>query len=198
MAVYNGTTKFCIRNCNTQVATSGRYTQLDGIHILDSSFGDVINNAIDQRVGLDGDDGMVAHTIHGPVHDVTYAGNKVRGGHRGNGMQIAVGNFSIYRVKILDNEFRGSPFGIRTGYYANGTGDIHHITIRGNYIHDLKPGHAFPERGNAIDIGFGNKGSSTVTNTSITNNQVCNAGVIKLAPGQGNVVSNNTVRQRCS
>jgi hypothetical protein len=113
-------------------------------------------------------------------------------------MQIAVGNFSIYRIKLLDNEFWGSPFGIRTGYYDNGTGDVDHITISKNYIHDLKPGHAFPERGNAIDIGFGNRRSSTITNTSITNNLVCNAGVIKLAPGQGNVMSNNTVRQQCS
>jgi hypothetical protein len=193
-----GTTKFCINNSSTQATSVGKYNQLDGIHVLDSNTGDVINNTVDQRIGEDGDDGLVAHTIRGPVHDVRYAGNKVRGGHRGHGMQIAVGNFSIYRIKLLDNEFWGSPFGIRTGYYDNGTGDVDHITISKNYIHDLKPGHAFPERGNAIDIGFGNRRSSTITNTSITNNLVCNAGVIKLAPGQGNVMSNNTVRQQCS
>src|SRR5208282_1247807 len=39
-----GSNDFCVVHCNTRVATSGRYNQLDGIHILDSNTGQVIDN----------------------------------------------------------------------------------------------------------------------------------------------------------
>jgi polygalacturonase len=80
-----GSSDFCVTHCNTQVATSGIYNQLDGIHVLDSNTGQVIQNRVDQRVGTDGDDGLVAHTITAPVYDVLYAGNAVRGGNYGDG-----------------------------------------------------------------------------------------------------------------
>ena len=188
------TTKFCIRNSTTIVATSGKYDQLDGIHVLDSSFGDVISNTIDQRVGTDGDDGLVAHTINGTTHDINYIGNKVRGGHRGNSMQLAVGNYSIYNLKIADNEFYGAPYGIRTGYYDNRTGSVNGVTLTGNYIHDLKAGYAFPDGSyDAIHIGgFGALGP--ITNVVATNNKACAAGKIYVAPGTGNLNQNNSVQ----
>ncbi|MFF2713709.1 hypothetical protein [Paenarthrobacter sp. NPDC058040] len=187
------TTKFCIRNSTTIVATSGKYDQLDGIHVLDSSFGDVIGNTIDQRVGTDGDDGLVAHTINGTTHDINYIGNKVRGGHRGNSMQLAVGNYSIYNLKIADNEFYGAPYGIRTGYYDNRTGSVNGVTLTGNYIHDLKAGYAFPDGSyDAIHIGdFGALGP--ITNVVATNNKACAAGKIYVAPGTGNLNQNNAI-----
>ena len=61
-----GSSGFCVSRCNTQVATSGLYNQLDGIHVLDSNDGQVIGNYVDQRIGTDGDDGLVAHTISAP------------------------------------------------------------------------------------------------------------------------------------
>lgn len=190
-----GSSDFCVAHCNTQVRTSGRYNGLDGIHILDSHTGQIIQNHVDQRVGSDGDDGLVAHTISAPVYDVLYAGNVVRGGNYGDGMQLAVGNYPIYNLTIRANDFWGSPFGIRTGYYDTGSdGAVHNIVISGNYIHNLVPGAAFPDGGNAVDIGdFG--AVAPVTYITVTGNRICKAGVIKVVPGTGNTVAGN---QFCS
>jgi polygalacturonase len=186
-----GSNNFCVTHCNTQAATSGLYNGLDGIHVLDSNTGQIIDNYVDQRVGTDGDDGLVAHTMSASVYDVLYADNKVRGGNDGDGMQLAVGNFPIYNLTIRNNDFWGSPFGIRTGYWSSGTnGAVDNITISGNYIHDLVPGRAFPDGGNAIDIGgFG--AIAPVTYITVTNNRICNAGIITVVQGLGNTVTNN-------
>jgi polygalacturonase len=177
--------------CNTQVATSGLYNQLDGIHVLDSNDGQVIGNYVDQRIGTDGDDGLVAHTISASVYDVLYADNTVRGGNDGDGMQLAVGPYPIYDVTIRDNDFWGSPYGIRTGYWStSAAGTVRNISITGNYIHDLVPGYAFPDGGNAVDIGgFGAIGP--VADVVVTGNDVCLAGKIIVVPGAGNVAARN-------
>jgi hypothetical protein len=187
-----GSNGFCVRDSQTRVTTSGRYDQLDGIHILDSSYGDVLNNDVDQRVGTDGDDGLVAHTIYGPsVHDIRFVGNRVRGGNNGDGMQLAVGNYPIYNLTIEANEIYDSPFGIRTGYYDNGTGAVYGIKVTSNNVHDLRGGHAFPTGGNAINIGgFGAR--SPVTNVVAANNRACRAGTVTVVPGQGNMVTGTT------
>lgn len=186
-----GSNDFCVVHCNTRVATSGRYNQLDGIHVLDSNTGQVIDNYVDQRVGTDGDDGLVAHTIGAPVYDVLYANNTVIGGSNGDGMQLAVGNYPIYNLTIRNNDFYDSPFGIRTGYYDSGTNDaVHNITISGNYIHDLRPGNAFPDGGNAIYIGgFG--AVAPVTYIKVTNNRTCKAGIITVVSGESSTVTHN-------
>jgi polygalacturonase len=188
-----GSNDFCIAHSDTQVATSGRYDQLDGIHVLDSHTGQVIDNHVDQRVGTDGDDGLVAHTIGAPVYAVLYANNTVRGGNNGDGMQLAVGKYPIHDLTIRDNDFYDSPEGIRTGYYDSGpNGTVHNIVISGNYIHDLRPGNAFSNGGNAIDIeGFGVR--AVVTYITVTNNRTCNAGIIRVASGVGNTITHNHV-----
>lgn len=61
---------FCIENSTARAGSPGRYSQLDGIHILDSSAGRVLNNVVQS-----GDDGLIAHTIGAPVHDILYANN---------------------------------------------------------------------------------------------------------------------------
>jgi len=176
-------TNFCVANSHTQVAaTSGRYNQLDGIHILDSNSGKVINNFVQS-----GDDGLVAHTISAPVHDVLYANNRVRGGSNADGMQLAVGNFPIYGITVEDNNFFGSRFGIRTGYYDNRTGGVSNISISGNYIHRLARGKKSP----AIEIGgFG--GLGPIKDVTIANNRACGVGTITVSPGPGNVMTGTT------
>ncbi len=182
---------FCVAHCNTRVATSGRYNQLDGIHVLDSNTGQVIDNYVNQGAGTDGDDGLAAHTIGAPVYNVLYANNTVRGGSNGDGMQLALGNYPIYDLTIRNNDFYDSPFGIRTGYYDSGTnGAVHNITISDNYIHDLDPDNAFPAEGLAIDIGgFG--AVAPVTHIEVTNNRTCKAGIIAVASGASNTVTQN-------
>jgi len=182
---------FCIVNCNTLVATSGRYDQLDGIHVLDSNTGQVIDNHVNQGVGTDGDDGLVAHTIDAAVYDVLYANNTVRGGDNGDGMQLAVGNYPIDNVTIRNNDFYESPFGIRTGYWNTGAnGAVYNILIRANYIHDLRPGHAFPRGGDAIDIGgFG--AIASVNYIAVIDNRTCDAGTITVIRGVGNIIARN-------
>lgn len=186
-----GSNDFCVTHCNTRVATSGRYDGLDGIHVLDSNTGQVIDNYVDQRVGTDGDDGLVAHTMRAPVFDVLYANNTVRGGNDGDGMQLAVGDFPIYDVAIRNNDFWGSPFGIRTGYWGTGArGAVENIAITGNYIHGLVPGKAFPDGGNAVDMGgFG--AVAPVTHITVTNNRICKAGIIAVVKGLGNKAAHN-------
>jgi polygalacturonase len=186
-----GSSDFCVVHCNTRAATSGRYNQLDGIHVLDSNTGQVIDNYVNQRVGTDGDDGLVAHTMGAPVYDVLYANNTVLGGSNGAGMQLAVGNYPIYNLTIRNNDFYDSPIGIHTGYYDTGTnGAVHNITISDNYIHDLRPGKAIPNSGNAIDIGrFG--AIAPVTYIKVTNNRTCKAGIITVVSGTGNTVTQN-------
>ena len=187
-----GSSDFCVVHCNTRVATSGRYNQLDGIHVLDSNTGQVIDNYVNQRVGTDGDDGLVAHTMGAPVYDVLYANNTVLGGSYGAGMQLAIGNYPIYNLTIRNNDFYNSPIGIHTGNYDSGAnGAVHNITISDNYIHDLRPGKAaFPNSGNAIDIGgFG--AIAPVTYIKVINNRTCKAGIITVVSGTGNTVTQN-------
>jgi hypothetical protein len=174
-----GSTNFCVENCNVKVTTGNLYNQLDGIHILDSNTGRVINNTIQSE-----DDGLVAHTIGAPVYNVLYANNDVYGGRTADGMQLAVGDYPIYDIVIEDNNFHGSQFGVRTGYYDNRTGAVYDIVIRGNYVHNLSQGKLFP----AIQIGgFGGLGS--IENVTIVDNRECAAGIVTVQPGQGNSVT---------
>lgn len=176
------TTDFCIDNNNVKVTTSGRYNQLDGIHILDSNSGQVINNFVQS-----GDDGLVAHTIGAPTYNILYANNTVHGGIYTDGIQLAVGDFSIYDITIEDNDFYGSLFGIRTGYYDKGSGVLYNTSIIGNYIHNL-PGGA---KAAAIEI-VGSLAPGTVRDVTVVNNKVCNAGAVTVVPGPGNVVKGTT------
>ncbi len=182
---------FCVEDCETRVSAAVNYDQLDGIHILDSHGGQIIANDVDQRIGNGGDDGLAAHTIDSSVYDILFAGNKVRGGADGDGLQLAVGNYPMYNIAVRDNEFWGSPYGIRTGYYDTGTnGVVHNIEIEQNDIHDLVPGVAFPNGGDAVNIGgFG--AIAPVFDVNVTMNVVCRAGIILVSPGAGNRSSPN-------
>lgn len=175
--------RFCIVNSATSTRTQGRYNQLDGIHILNSSFGDVVRNTVDQGAGGptgDGDDGLVAHTMDGgSVHDVRYVGNKVRGGRHGHGMQFALSTTSdqVYNVTVSGNEIWGSPAGIITGYY-NSDGLVRDVSITGNNFHD--------NARNGVRI------TGRPTNVKVTNNRACATGSLTVVAGAGNVVSGTT------
>jgi hypothetical protein len=122
---------------------------------------------------------------------VLYADNKIRGGNHGDGMQLAVGEYPIHNLVIRDNSFWGSPFGIRTGYIKSGPdGSVYDISITDNDIYDLVPGKAFPDGGNAIDIGgFG--AIAPVAYITVKNNYSCHAGTITVLRGVGNTVGHN-------
>jgi polygalacturonase len=174
-----GSTNFCVENCNVKVTTGNLYNQLDGIHVLDSNTGRIINNVVQSE-----DDGLVAHTIGASVYDVLYANNDVYGGRIADGMQLAVGDFSIHDIVIEDNNFYGSQFGVRTGYYDNRTGAVYDIVIRGNYVHNLSQGRLFP----AIEIGgFG--GLGPIENITIVNNRSCAAGIVAVQAGPSNTAT---------
>ena len=174
-----GSVDFCIVNCNVAVTTANLYNQLDGIHILDSHSGRVIGNTI-----RSGDDGMAAHTIGAPVYDVLFAGNKVFGGETDAGLQLAVGGFPIYAIAVEDNNFYGSLYGIRVGYYGSSAAAVSNILISANYIHNLSQGQRFP----AIDLdGLGGGGS--ITDITVIGNRICHAGAISVQPGPGNAVT---------
>lgn len=176
-----GSEHFRIRNNMTTVTTSGKYDQLDGIHVLGSSFGRILGNWVDQGAGADGDDGMAAHTMGEAVHDVTYEGNVIRGGRHGAGLQFAPGNEPIYNIAVLDNTFWGSPVGIRTGYYG-GRAPLDNLVITGNKFVDIP--------GRAVDL-FGR-----IAGIAVTNNELCRSGDIKIGAGRGNYARSNRISRR--
>ena len=177
------TTDFCVDDNNVDVTgTINRYNQLDGIHILDSNSGQVINNFV-----VSGDDGLVAHTIGRPTYNVLYANNKVRGGIDTDGIQLAVGDFPIYNITIEDNDFYGSLFGIRSGYYDKGTGPLYDTLIIQNYIHDLTSSAETA----AIEI-TGSVIPGIVRGITAVDNRVCDAGTVTIVPGPDDVVKGTT------
>lgn len=176
-------TDFCIEHCHTTATTSERYDQLDGIHILDSNSGRVIYNVVQA-----GEDGLVAQTIGAPVYNVLYASNDVLAGKNSAGMQLAIGNYPIYDITVVDNNFHGSLYGIRTGYYDGRTGAFYDIEISRNYIHNLSDGQRFP----AIEIGgFG--GLGPIKDVTVANTRKCAAGAIIMPAGRGDVVRGTSV-----
>jgi len=184
-----GADHFCITGSGTYSATQGRYDQLDGIHILNASFGDVVNNNIDQGAGGptgDGDDALVAHTLGGTVHDIRYANNKARSGQRGDGMQFALTDSTdaIYNITLSRNEFYGSPGGIVTGLYGSGKDAlVHDVSITGNFFHD--------NANNAVSM------TGHLWNIGVTNNNACRSNGFAVGPGNGNIMTNNIVAKSC-
>lgn len=171
-----GSSRFCILNSSTTVATSGQYDQLDGIHVLDSHDGLVAGNNVDQGRGSDGDDGLAAHTIGSPVHDVTFEGNTVRGGPHGAGMQLALGNARIYNITVINNRFWGSPEGLHTGYYE-GSAPVDNARIANNEFID--------NSGPSINL-YG-----ALSHITVVDNQRCRSGEFKVGAGEGNRVGGN-------
>ncbi len=171
-----GSSRFCVRNSKTTAATSGRYDQLDGIHVLGSHDGLVAGNYVDQGRGTDGDDGLAAHTMGETVHDIEFLNNTVRGGRHGAAMQLALGEKHIYNVTVRNNLFWGSPVGVHTGYYG-GDAPICNVGVSGNIFIDIP--------GRSIDL-FGR-----LSGVSVKDNKRIRSGNTRVDTGIRNRISGN-------
>ncbi|MET3901856.1 hypothetical protein [Paenarthrobacter sp. 4246] len=182
-----GGSGWCVRDSSTQSATNGKYVELDGIHAMNTSDGDIVGNIVDQRKGTDGDDGIAVHTFGDEdVHDIRIANNNVRGGRHGAGIDLAGGSGVIYNINLTGNTVWGSPRGLHDAYY-DGTKQIHHIQIVGNTFmnNDIKT------TGGAVDF------ERPVTYVTMTDNTACNSGDYRLPPGTGNINARNTYTALC-
>lgn len=143
-----GCQRFAVVGCRTSTSTSGRYDQLDGIHVLGSSRGTVADCEVDQGAGADGDDGLVAHSISEACHDVVFSGNRVRGGRHGSAMQLAVGTAPVHDITVVRNTFYGSPRGVQARHW-DGDGPLEFVTIGGA----PQDGNTFADNaGDAVDL----------------------------------------------
>jgi len=173
-----GADHFRITGCDVLITSSGRYNQLDQFHMLNSNYGWVDHNTCDG--GIDGDDGLVAHTYGAStVHHMWYLNNKIRCGSNGHLFQFAVDNnaASIHDVVIAGNELWGSTRGIMAGYYSTTLATIDKVSIDGNDFHD-----------NGYAVSIDNVGVP-ITNVTVTNNRTHNTGVLFVVAGTGNSVS---------
>ena len=162
--------QFCFRNNNVlqDPSENGKYNQLDGIHIMDSSNGDVLNNFVDNAYNgaIDGDDGMVAHTINGNVTNVRYEGNVVRGGATAGDFDFAFTGHTISGIILKNNEFWGGPDGVRDADFGGG-GTLSNVTITNNFSHNNA---ATPQQGGLSKRGYTLPYQSSIIQSNITVN----------------------------
>jgi polygalacturonase len=181
---------FCVENSSVNASTTDtEYNQLDGIHVLDSNTGNVINNNI-----ISGDDGVAIHNLGEPEYNIVVANNTVDGGTGASGLQFAVGSpYPIYDITVEDNNFTGSELGIHTGYYGStATGNVYDITLSNNYIYDLLDGTS------SLAMQMGGSGQvGTVTQVTVSNTSLCKAGAIQVQSGTGNTVTGTTTVTGC-
>lgn len=167
------TSDFCFQynNVEQDPGENGKFTQLDGIHILNSSNGDVLDNYVDNSYNgaTDGDDGLVAHAYGGTVSNVTYAGNVVRGGKNGEGMGVWISSGTISNITVTDNEFWGEG-----GIHPGASGSLTNSSFTDNILHN-----------NAEGITLAGSG------LTVTGNYLCSSGSVSIT-GSGNTVSNSS------
>jgi hypothetical protein len=180
------TDQFLCTGCDINVTTSGVLTsgggaQLDGIHCLDASGGRVIGNKVDNRIGTDGDDALVVHTINADAHDIVFANNEVRGGYQGCNFQFAGGTHLIYGIVVANNVMWGGYRGIQMNWFGapNPAGQMRDIVVTGNLVRDTNE-HGF----NIINAGTG----PSVANLNVTGNVFVRCG---LTPIQLDVTPTN-------
>lgn len=182
-----GGSTWCVKDSSTESTTNGKYVELDGIHAMNTSNGDIVGNVVDQRKGTDGDDGIAIHTYGAEdVHDVRIANNDVRGGRHGAGIDLAGGSGVIYNIDLTGNTVWGSPRGLHDAYY-DGTQQIHHIQIVGNTFRN----NDIQTAGGAIDF------ERAVRYVTMTDNTACSSGGYNLPAGTGNVNLRNTLTATC-
>jgi len=204
-----GSTKFCIKNSNTQVSASNGYNQLDGIHVTDSTFGDINSNTVNQRENgtTDGDDALVVQTFSGQtVHDIKFANNIATGGYGGADFQFAESGTtdSEYNIYLYGNHLFNGVEGIHTGCYDS-CGTFSNIVIggsvnKGNEMYNNLAGINPYQHGDALNL------AGSVSKTTFSNNIICDNGIdddgtytnlVSIPSGNGNVVEDNTTPTTC-
>ncbi len=174
-----GASTFCFRDNNVEQnpGENGKFDQLDGIHILNSSNGDVLDNYVDNSYdgATDGDDGLVAHAYGGTVSNVTYSGNVVRGGKNGEGMGVWISSGTISNITVTGNEFWGEG-----GIHPGASGSLTNSVFTDNILHN-----------NSEGITLAGSG------LTVTGNYSCSSGSVSIT-GSGNTVSNNSSYTGCT
>ena len=210
-----GISHFCLLDDDIEVdPMTGKYSyvNLDGIHVTNGSFGDIVNNYIDgQANGAAGGDDAIALQVEsgagadtGNTHDINVTGNVVRGGATAEDLDFAMGGPSLseYNIAVSGNEFWGGPEGIRTGNFQSpNTSQLYAVSITNNIIHNNGPDHGLNKGlpGGAVDLG--NSGSSGINISGITvmGNYTC--GNAENPPivvhGSDNTVSDNAGYTGC-
>lgn len=178
-----GGSNWCVKDSSTQSETNGKYTELDGIHAMNTAHGDIVGNVVDQRKGTDGDDGIAVHTFGTEdAHDIRIVNNNVHGA----GIDLAGGSGVIYNIDLNGNTVWGSPRGLEDAYY-DGTKQMHHIKVVGNTFRD----NDIKSVGGAVDF------ERAVTYVTMTDNLACNSGGYRLPAGTGNTNLRNTQTALC-
>jgi hypothetical protein len=188
-----GSNHFCIEYSTVQVTTSG-YDQLDGIHVTNSSYGDVIDNTVNPRMDNNtaGDDAIAVQTFSGAsAHNLRIAGNTATGGYNGADVQLAESSSSDseYNIFLIANTFYNGVEGIHTGCYSM-CGTFKDIVIGGtsghaNYISNNDAGINPYQPGDALNL------TGAISGSTVSYNHVCDNGSNALTVPAGNSVVDN-------
>lgn len=178
IGIHYGTSTFCVFNNNVQDTNmSGNFANLDGIHVTHASYGDIVNNFVDQMAGgsTGGDDGIAIQvescgtgcTDNGDSSNINVTGNIVRGGATAGDFDFAIsGGYTISNVTVAGNEFWGGPDGIRDANFGGG-GTLSNVTLTDNFSHNnaaTPQQSGLPQRGYTLPYNTGITQSNIVVN----------------------------------
>jgi hypothetical protein len=175
MGIHYGTSVFCVFNNNVQDTNmSGNFANLDGIHVTHASYGDIVNNFVDQMAGgsTGGDDGIAIQVEscgtgcndNGDSSNINVTGNIVRGGATAGDFDFAIsGGYVISNVTVAGNEFWGGPDGLRDANFGGG-GTLSNVTLTDNFSHNNA---ATPQQGGLPQRGYTLPYNSGITQSNI-------------------------------
>jgi hypothetical protein len=178
IGIHYGTSIFCVFNNNVQdTNVSGNFANLDGIHVTHATYGDIVNNFVDQMAGgsTGGDDGIAIQvescgtgcTDNGNASNINVTGNVVRGGATAGDFDFAIsGGYTISNVTVTGNEFWGGPDGIRDANFGGG-GTLSNVTLTNNFSHNNA---ATPQQGGLPKRGYTLPYNTGITQTNIVVN----------------------------
>jgi hypothetical protein len=147
---------------------SSNFANLDGIHVTHASYGDIVNNFVDQMAGgsTGGDDGIAIQVEscgtgcndNGDVSNINITGNIVRGGATAGDFDFAMsGGYVISNVTVTGNEFWGGPDGLRDANFGGG-GTLSNVTLTNNFSHNhaaTPQQSGLPQRGYTLPYNAG-------------------------------------------
>ena len=172
IGIHNGASGFCILNNDVEDTNmSNNFANLDGIHVTHASWGDIVNNFVDNMAGgsTGGDDGIAIQVEDcdgpgfqcwdtGSLMQINIKGNIVRGGATAGDLDFAFSQgLSMDTINVEDNEFWGGPDGIRDADYGGG-GSLSNVTITNNISHNnaaTPQQQGLPQRGYTLPYNAG-------------------------------------------